>query len=291
VTRVTTEQLLRHPARQSAGSSAIGLVPVRRVQLLVVLLAIASGSGLLLDIYDDETAFARNAYQGADLVSVLLAVPLLLLALRFTRRGSVRGVLLLLGGLGYVAYQYGYTFAYGWSRLFPVHLTLLALSAYTLAEMLIRLDPGAIADSLDQRARVVGVARFLFVIGLGLGLMEGVQVVVALVTGDPPPIVARTGHPTSPVYILDLGLVVPLMLLASRWLGRRRPWGLVAASVLLVKGITVGLGLLAANAFALLSETTTDGPLNIMWVVIAAGSAWALVLLLRQTRPASSTDA
>ena len=78
-------------------------------------------------------------------------------------------------------------------------MSLLALSAFTLAEMLIRLDVGAMADRLDARARVVGVARFLFVIGAGLGLMEGLQVVVALVTGDPPLIVAQTGHPTSPV--------------------------------------------------------------------------------------------
>jgi hypothetical protein len=264
---------------------------VRRVQLLVVLLVIAAGCGLFLDVYGDETAFARNAYRGADLVSVLLAVPLLLVGLRSARRGSVRGLLLLLGGLGYVAYQYGYTFAYGWSRLFPVYLTLLALSAFTLAETLMRLDVGAVMDSLDRRAPVVAVARFLFVLGLGLGLLEGLQVVAALVTGDAPPIVALTGHPTSPVHILDLGLVVPLMLLASRWLGRRRSWGLVAAAVLLVKGVTVGLGLLAGNAFAVLAGTTTDGPLNAVWAAIAAGSAWALVVLLRQVRPASSTHA
>lgn len=256
-------------------------VPVRRVQLLVLLLAIAAGCGLLLDMYGDETAFARNAYQGADLVSVLLVAPLLLLALRSARRGSVRALLLLLGGLGYVTYQYGYVFAYGWNRLFPVYLALLTLSAFTLVGMLGRLDVDAVMGRLDPQAPVVAVARFLFVIGLGLGLMEGLQVVVAVVSGDPPPIVAQTGHPTSPVHILDLGLVVPLMLLAARWLGRRRPWGLVAASVLLVKGVTVGLGLLAANGLAVLAGTTTDGPLNALWVVIAAGSAWTLVVLLR----------
>lgn len=63
--------------------------------------------------------------------------------------------------------------------------------------------------------------------------------------------------------------------------------------MLLVKGVTVGLGLglLAANAFAVFAQTTTDGPLNVIWVVIAAGSAWALVLLLRQIKPAFSTAA
>lgn len=288
---MTTEQVLPEPERHQLGPWASGALPVRRVQLLIILLVIASGSGLLLNVYVTETPFARNAYRGADLVSALLAVPLLLLVLRSARLGSTRAALLLLGGLGYVAYQYAYTFAYGWSRLFPVYVTLLALSAFTLAEMLIRLDVRAVANRLDPLARVGGIARFLLIIGVGLGLMEGLQVVVALVTGDPPPIVAQTGHPTSPVHILDLGFVVPLMLLASRWLHRHRPWGLVAAAVLLVKGITVGLGLLAANAFALLTGSTSDGPLNVVWVVIAAGSGLALVRLLRLIQPTVSNHA
>ena len=87
------------------------------------------------------------------------------------------------------------------------------------------------------------------------------------------------------MHILNLGLVVPLRLLAARWLGRRRPWGLTAVSVLLVKGVTVGLSLLAANGLAVLAGTTADGRLNALWVVIAAGSAWTLVVILRHVDP------
>ena len=87
---MTEDQHQRLPLAASVSLRSID-VPVQRVQLLVLLLAIASGCGLLLDMYGDETSFARNAYRGADLVSVLLVVPLLLLALRSTRRGSTRG--------------------------------------------------------------------------------------------------------------------------------------------------------------------------------------------------------
>lgn len=92
------------------------------------------------------------------------------------------------------------------------------------------------------------------------------------------------------MHILDVGLVVPLMLLAARWLGRRQPWGVVAASVLLVKGVTVGLGLLAANAFAVLGETPSDGPLAAVWLCITASGAWALVVLLRPAGPGPASD-
>ena len=111
--------------------------------------------------------------------------------------------------------------------------------------------------------------------------MELGQIVPTVFTGDVPQIVTDTGHPTSPVYVLDLGLVVPLMLLAGAWLRRRRPWGYVAAAVLLVKGATVGLGLLAGNLFAVLDDAKNDGALNLLWAAIAVGSAFVLSTFLR----------
>ena len=135
-------------ARPGTGSPVLlspGL-PVRRVRLLVVLLVVAAGG-------QEQQRHCQDQRQ----------------EMRSARRGSVRGVLLLLGGLGYVTYQYGYAFAYGWNRLFPVCVVLLALSGFTLAELLTRLDLHAVARSVDGRVPVVGVARVLLGLGLGLG--------------------------------------------------------------------------------------------------------------------------
>jgi hypothetical protein len=83
------------------------------------------------------------------------------------------------------------------------------------------------------------------------------------------------------IYILDLGLVVPLMLLAERWIHARRPWGYVAASILLVKAVTEGLALLSANLFSYLHNIQTDGPLIGLWALIALGSLAVLFRYLR----------
>lgn len=252
----------------------------RATAALAPLLALAAGSGVFLDAYRHETEFARNGYRGADVVSFALVLPLLLLAAGMARRGSTRGHLLWLGSLGYVVYQCGYTFAC-WSRLFPVYLVLLPLSAFTLARALIVTDATAIAARVGAETPTRAIANYLWCIGAGLGVMEVAQIVGALVTGDSPRIVRDTLHPTSPVYVLDLGLVVPLLLMAGAWLRARRPWGYVASAILLVKGVTVGLGLLFANVFAALDGGRTDGALIGLWVAIAAGSVYSLVRLLR----------
>lgn len=257
--------------------------------VLVALLVVAACAGLFLEAYDAETQFAQNGYRGADLVSLTVVTPLLIGAAMGARRGSVRGRLLWLGGLGYLTYQYAYVFAYGWSRLFVVYLTLVSLSAFTLAEALIRFDPSAIGSALDRRIPARSVAAFLTFMGVALGAMELAQIVPTLFTGGEPQIVRDTAHPTSPVYVLDLGLIVPLMLLAGRWLRRGDPWGYVVAPILLVKGVAVGAGLLAANVFAVLDAGQTDGPLNLLWAAIALGSAGLLMQFLSRLDRRPST--
>jgi hypothetical protein len=250
--------------------------------LIGLLLALAAGVGLLVPgVYRNNTAFAAAAFRGTDLVSLVVALPILAGSLWLARRGSRRGLLVWLGALAYVAYTYLYTFAIAWNRLFLVYVALLSLSLFTLMRALVALDAEQLAGRFSDRTRVRGVSTFLWVVGGMLGLMELAQVVPALLAGEVPATVVRTGHPTGVIYIVDLGLVVPLMLLAGRWVRARHPWGSVAAAILLVKGVTVGLGLLASNLLGYLDNGRTDGPLLALWALIAVGSLLVLGRYLR----------
>jgi hypothetical protein len=226
--------------------------------LIGLLLAVAAGVGLLVPgSYKADTAFAAAAFRGTDLVSLVVALPTLAGSLFLARRGSGRALLVWLGTLAYVAYT------------------------YLLVRALTALDANLFVDQFTDRTPVRSVSTFLWVIGAMLGLTELGQVVPALLTGEVPDVVVKSGHPTGVIYILDLGLVVPLLLLAGHWLRARRPWGYVAAGILLVKGITVGLGLLSSNLFGYLNSGHTDGPLLGLWALIAAAS---LLLLARYLR-------
>ncbi len=118
-----------------------------------------------------------------------------------------------------------YTFGIAFNRLFLVYLALLSLSAFTIVRSLVALDARDIAGRFGERTPARGVALFLWIIGGMLGLIELAQVVPTIVTGELPELITKTGHLTGVVYIADLGLVVPLMLLVGRWLRSRRPWG------------------------------------------------------------------
>jgi hypothetical protein len=251
--------------------------------LIGLLLAVAAGVGLFVPgLYKQDTAFAATAFRGTDLVSLAVAVPVLAGSLWLTSRGSRRALLVWLGALAYVAYTYLYSFAIAWNRLFLVYVALLSLSMFTLVRALTVLDAEDLAGRFPDRTPIRVVGAFLWVIGGMLGLIELAQVVPALIAGQAPDVVLKTGHPTGVVYILDLGLVVPLMLLAGRWLRQRRPFAYVAAAILLVKGVTVGLALLSSNLVGYLDNGHTDGPLLALWALIALGS---LLVLVRYLQP------
>ena len=71
------------------------------------------------------------------------------------------------------------------------------------------------------------------------------------------------------VYVLDLGVVVPLALLAAWWLWQRQGLGHILAGFVLVKSATMGLALLAMTAFSLQAGLQVESVLSAAWVTLA----------------------
>jgi hypothetical protein len=245
--------------------------------VIAAFLAVAAAIGLFAPGIYHNTAFARAAFRGTDLVSLAIALPALIVSVAFARRGSARAQIVWLGVLAYVAYTYLYVFAFDFNRLFLLYVALLSLTVYTIVRALVAIDVQALAAGFGERAPVRSVSNFLWTIGGALGLIELMQIIPSLIKGDVPEFVVKTGHPTGVVYILDLGLVVPLFLLAGKWLRAREPWGYVAAGIVLVKGIAEGLALSSSNIFLTLDGQKGDGPLIGLWALIALGSFFMLV--------------
>jgi hypothetical protein len=86
------------------------------------------------------------------------------------------------------------------------------------------------------------------------GCAWGVQALAATITGDIPQSVSDSGHPTGVVFVLDLGLVVPLFFIGANLLRRRQPWGFLLGGILLVKGVAEGLALLGMSLFMYLDD-------------------------------------
>lgn len=236
-------------------------------------------------LYYWDTVSSAAQMQANDLVTLALGLPLLAVSFWLTLRGSLRGRLLLAGTLGFILYTY-ITMCFGaqYNALFLVYVALFSLSLFAFVLVMMTFDlptlPAHFSDKLP-RGWMAGLlffaAAFLSLAWLGrilptLSLWErgGVRGIPAL-------------ENTTSLFIqaMDLGLVVPLCVLAGVLLLRRRSWGYLLASVALMKFLTMG----AAVSLMSLNMLRLGVPISMVEVIvfptIAVANIVMVTLLLR----------
>jgi hypothetical protein len=245
---------------------------------IALLAALAAAVGLLLpDVYR-ETEWVVPQNRGQDLVT-LAALLLLAAVLPAARRGAPRATLIWLGLLGYLAYTYtGAAFAYAFNELFLVYVALFGGTGAALIAGLSAIDAPELRTRFGPRTPRRSVVAFLVILAIVLCLLWFSQIVPFLTRGILPEMIVRARTPTVFVYVLDLGVVVPLALLSAWWLWSDRPWGHVLAGFVLVKAATMGLALISMTLFAWRAGQPVALELTAAWVTLAvaglAMSAW-----------------
>ena len=218
---------------------------------------------------------------GQDFVTLLVAVPLLLVALRLASSGSVRGQLMRAGALAYFAYTY-ILMAFGgtYNELFLVYVALFSASSFGFTLCVVSFDADRLQEHFSERfgRRRVGWALIGF--GALLTLMWLGRIVPSLLAGKPPP--GLDSYSTLFVQAGDLGIVIPTAILAGALLVRRQAFGYVLAPVMLVMASAFGLALLAMSAAMILASV------EIPLVELFFFSALAMVFLVTTVHMLSS---
>ena len=250
--------------------------------IVAALAAVASAAGVFVPgLYrDNEWVIPQN--QGTDLVTLSIAVPVLLLAARFAVRDSARAAIVWFGVLGYVWYVYtGASFAYALNNVFLFYVALFALCIAALIALATRLDVGAIWRRFDSRTPVRPVVMYMVFVAIMLCVLWLGQLIPFFMTGELPEPLVQAGGQTMFVYVLDLGVVVPLALLGAAWLLQRKPWGSIVAGFILVKVATMGMALLAMTWFLARSGQPVEMALSVIWVFLAVSGVAMAVWFLR----------
>lgn len=247
---------------------------------------VASAVGLLWpDAYSSETANWAAQGRGQDAVNLLIYPALLLLAWR-AARGSL---LALLGWAGLALYSaYSYLLYAGWvhfGALFPVYVAVFGLSVYALVGVLALIDPRRLRASFRRSAPERGVGALLAALGAAFALLWLGEIVPPLLEGSVPATLTDAGLASNPVWVLDLGVVLPAMVLTGVLLRRGRPLGYLLAVPLLAFGMAMGaaiVGMLVALGLA--GEPAATGP-AVMIVLIVVFETAALIAFVQHLRP------
>ena len=122
---------------------------------LSALMLVQSVFGRLLQGQYRDVEWIKATWFGNDWVTLVVAVPLLAVAVVLARRGSTRGLLLWLGMLGYAAYNYAYyLLGAALNAFFVLYVSALVLSVVTLILSLSRIDVAIVAASFRPQTPV-----------------------------------------------------------------------------------------------------------------------------------------
>lgn len=254
-------------------------VPAILSAALVGLMATQSLLGLAASqLYRDPQQWVRATFFGNDLVTLVVAVPLLVAALLLAGRGSVRGLLLWVGVLGFAIYNYAYYLvAAAINAFFPLYVVLAVLSVVTLVLVLTRIDAEAVASCFRPGTPVRLIGGYLAFVGVGLGIAWIAQWAGVVFGGVVPDIGVEPFHI---VATMDLTLMVPVMVVGGVMLWRRQPWGFVIAAI---AGIEAGLYTLvltagsAVNVWRGLAQAPGEVP---VWAALTLATGVATAALL-----------
>lgn len=246
------------------------------VAVLLAALATIVGTGFSAVYRDND--FVRTAWLANDWVTMAFVLPSLLLIIFAAGRGSKMALLVWPGMAAFLVYNYAfYLFAAAFNKLFLVYILLVVTSLYSLITLWKKV--AAQSWHISPGARRYTMA-YLLLIGLMLVLVEVPPILSFIYTGQLPPVIAQTGHPTASVYALDLTFIVPACLGAVYGLWQKRSWAVLLAAIMLVKGAAYGL-VLVAGTLLLAARKVAQDPLLPFYILITTGGIAGLVAMGR----------
>jgi hypothetical protein len=130
---------------------------------------------------------------------------------------------------------------------------------------------------------------FLILVAFMLAASELGQIIPAMLRNELPDLIVRSDWMGNFVYVLDLGVVVPVAVLSAVWIGRARPWGFVLGGCLLIKAVTMGLALLAATWFSVRAGQSLERGLIIGYAGMAVAAIGLSVWFFRHCRIGKTT--
>jgi hypothetical protein len=210
------------------------------------------------------------------------AVPLLAAGLVRAGSGSVRGLVLWLGLIGYAVYNYAfYLFGAALNAFFLIYVVALVLAVVLLILVLSHTNAPRVADSFRRTTPVRFIGGSLVCVGSGLASVWIAMWVTYVFASRPTPVEPEAFRL---VAALDLSLMVPALTIGGVLIWRRRPWGFVMAAIASIQA-ALYLFVLSVNSMVAIQRGLADAPGELpIWGPLAIFTTFVALVLLANIR-------
>lgn len=234
-------------------------------------------------LYRFDTVNSSAQEIGNDIVTLLIGVPLLVTGIVLSRKGSLRGQLLLTGALGFFLYTYGsMSFLTAFNPFFLVYVALFSLSLFGFIFSMKDLDVDEISRRISDGFPRRSIAIYFITVAVFLTLAWLGLVASPSLTWTPP--AGLESAITMVIQALDLGIIVPTSFLTASLLFKKQPWGYALASVMLLKILTMGAALISMIIVQILSGVAVDPVVSTIFVIISLSGIVLGIITLKNIR-------
>ena len=242
------------------------------------------GSG----IYAHDSYFKAPIFIGSDFTMLFMVVPLMIIALiNEVRNRTLKSKLYLIAVTAVVLY-YAMSIAFGitYNSYHLLYIALFSFSLFSLIALIIKLDTAALQDSLSWKLPSRGISIFLILSGISLFIAWLPDIIPTIISGASLPLIEV--YTTEITYVLDMGIVSPLMFICLILLKKKNGLGSVILSIILTLCVIMGVMLPIQTAFQMMARIDIPIPVLIIkvgiFVLLAVFAAYFNVKLFRSIR-------
>lgn len=286
-----------------------GLIMRKSIKLLVFLIIVLSfiastcgifsnqgqGQGQFISIYGETISiYGKGLYQhdsvsmasqaiAQDYITLFMGLPLLILSLFLSKQGSIKGKLLLTGTLGYFLYTYAsYSFLSMYNSLFLIDIIIMSASFFAFILAMMSFDIQNSSSYFTEKLPVKFIGSFLLLTSFVFGMMWVGKIMPSLMNHTPP--TGLEHYTTLVIQAMDLGFLVPTGILAGILVIKRRPFGYLLSSVIIIKDITLVSALTAMIFLQISAGINVSNYVLVVVILINILVIYCMILIMKNVQ-------
>lgn len=240
-------------------------------------------------LYSNDSVSEVAQGKAIDIVTAIIGVPLLIISLYLSVKKSLKGRLLLTGTLGYFLYTYiSYVFLWMYNPMFIVYVIIMSSSFFAFTLLMMSYDIKDVSSAFDKKLPVKFLGGFQILFAAALCLLWMKKIFPTIIYGTVP--AGLEHYSTLAIQGMDLGFIVPIATLSGVLLIKRKPFGYLLSSVMILKGFTMGAALSAMIINQYLAGVSMNITEIIIFPVFSLVIIYCMIILLKNVKDKGYED-